>query len=292
MTNTNIDTNLLVGGDLPVRRLGLGTMRYADHLTARHGAAAPVWEAPTDRDALLGVIRTAVERGVDLVDTADAYALGAGEELVAEALAPVDAPVVVATKVGVLRPSPDAWVPLGHPDYLRQQIELSLRRLRRETIDLLYLHRVDELYPIAEQVGALSDAVRQGKVRHLGLSEVSTAQLDAARETAPIAAVQNLYNLAAREHDPVVERTRELGIAFVPFFPINFDPASVPALADVARAHGATPQQVALAWLLHRGPHVVPIPGTTSVAHLAENLAAQDVALSEAEQRRLASSPR
>lgn len=281
-------TTYPLGGDLAVRRLGLGTMRHADSPTVRRGATAPVWEPPTDRAELLEVIRTAVASGVDLVDTADAYALGAGEELVAEALSTVDRPVVVATKVGVLRPRPDAWVPLGHPDYLRQQVELSLRRLRRETIDLLYLHRVDQNFPIADQVGALAEAVAEGKVRHLGLSDVSVAQLDAARAVAPIAAVQNHYSYATRGHDAVVDRTHELGIAFVPFFPVSFDPAAHPELGAVAHARGVTPQQVALAWLLQRSPNVIPIPGTTSVRHLAQNMAAADLVLTDGELAQLA----
>lgn len=274
------DKNYLLGGDLPVRRIGLGTMRFSDHPGARRGATAPVWAAPTDREALLRLIRDAVDKGVNFFDTADAYALGAGEELVAEALTGAPDDVVVATKVGVLRPSPEAWVPLGHPDYLRQQVELSLRRLGRETIDLLYLHRIDENYPIADQVGALAEAVAEGKVRHLGLSEATVSQLEAALEVAPVAAVQNLYNLAARDHDQVVDRTAELGIAFVPFFPLSFDTTEVAGLEQVANALGATAGQVALAWLLHRSPHVVPIPGTTSTAHLDENLAALDLVLS------------
>ena len=273
----------LLGGDLPVHRIGLGTMRLADGPDERRCPTAPVWQAPTDRNDLVRLVRTAVDRGVDLVDTADAYALGAGEELVGEALAGVDRPVAVSTKVGVVRPSPDEWVPLGHPAYLRQQAELSLRRLGRDTIDLLSLHRVDDAYPLEDQVGALARLVEEGKVRHLGLSEVTTAQLDAAREVAPIAAVQNLYNVGTRDHDPVVERTRELGVAFVPYFPVSFELRTTPGLVEVATRRGLDPRQVALAWLLHRGPHVVPIPGTTSVEHLAHNLASADVVLDEPE---------
>ncbi|MER7417881.1 aldo/keto reductase [Micromonospora peucetia] len=281
------DTQYFLGGDLPIRRIGLGTMRFSDHPGDRRGATAPVWAPPTDRTALLRLIRDAVDRGVNFFDTADAYGLGAGEELVAEALTAAPDDVVVATKVGILRPAPDAWVPLGHPDYLRQQVELSLRRLGRDTIDLLYLHRVDEAYPLADQVGALARAVEEGKVRHLGLSEVSVAQLDEALRVAPVAAVQNLYNLVARDHDKVVDRAAELGIAFVPFFPLSFDTTDAPGLDQVAEAVGATARQVALAWLLHRSPNVVPIPGTASPAHLAENLAALDLALPTHEFARL-----
>lgn len=274
-------TNHLIGGALPVNRVGLGTMRFADNAGARKGPTAPIWTPPVDRASLVDLIRSAVHRGVNLLDTADAYALGAGEELVAEALSGVSEEVVVSTKVGVLRPDPASWVPLGHPDYLRQQIELSLRRLGRETIDLLYLHRVDPAFPIEDQVGALAGAVEAGKVRHIGLSEVTVEQLDAAAEVTEIAAVQNLYNLAARDHEAVLDRAGELGAAFVPFFPLSFEAEAVPGLEKTAAALEVTTGQIALAWLLHRAPHVVPIPGTTSLGHLEENLAALDIELSE-----------
>ncbi len=282
MTTTTFE----LGGDLHVRRIGLGTMRFADGPANRRGASAPVWAAPTDRADLTRLVREATDAGVNLFDTADAYALGEGERLLGEALAGVS-DVVLATKVGVVRPDPVTWVPLGHPDYLRQQVELSLRRLGRDVIDLVYLHRIDPAYPLAEQVGALTDAVHAGKVRHLGLSEATAEQVDAARSVAPIAAVQNLYNLTDRSHDAVVEHTRNSGTAFVPFFPLSFDHAAVPSLGEVAAEHGITPNQVALAWLLHRGPHLLPIPGTTSIRHLKENLASLDTELSADQLARL-----
>lgn len=282
-----MEHNHLIGGELPVRRIGLGTMRFSDDPGRRHGATAPVWRPPTDRDALVELIRTAVARGVDLFDTADAYGLGEGERLLAEALSGVSEEVAVATKVGVVRPAPDQWVPLGHPDYLRQQIELSRRRLNRDTLDLVYLHRIDQAYPLADQVGALAEAVEAGKVRHIGLSEATADQVAQAAETAPVAAVQNLYNLAERGHEAVVDRAREVGAAFVPFFPISFETGAFPGLNEVAEERATGPRQVALAWLLHRGPNVVPIPGTTSAAHLDENLGALDLDLSEAELTRI-----
>ncbi|MFG3035440.1 aldo/keto reductase [Streptomyces sp. NPDC048330] len=284
------DTTIFqLGGDLPVRRVGYGTMRLADAPGDPTGPEAPIWTAPADRAAAVALLRTAAEAGVTLFDTADAYALGAGEELLAEALAPYRDEIAVATKVGVVRPSPTEWVPLGHPAYLRQQAELSLRRLRTDRIDLLYLHRLDENVPVAEQIGALKRLQEEGKVRHIGLSEVTVAQLTEAEAVAPIAAVQNLYNLASREHEAVVEHTAGRGIAFVPFFPVAMGGHAGPdgPVARVAREVGATPSQTALAWLLHRSPHILPIPGTSSAAHLVENLGALDVTLTEEQFARL-----
>lgn len=295
MTNSTNATHvppstLTLGGDLTVRRIGFGAMRLADGPERPPDpAAAPIWRAPADRASAVSVLRRAVELGVDLVDTADAYALGANEELVAEALHPYGDSVSIATKVGVVRPAPDEWVPLGHPAYLRQQAELALRRLRVERVDLLYLHRLDPAYPVADQVGALRRLQEEGKVRHIGLSEVTVDQLREAERTAPIAAVQNLYNLATRGHDDVVDYAADRGIAFVPFFPIAMGTHAGPdgPVAEVAREVGATPAQTALAWLLRRTDTIVPIPGTTSEAHLRENLEALEVALSDDQFARL-----
>ncbi|WP_436771764.1 aldo/keto reductase [Yinghuangia sp. YIM S09857] len=279
-----------LGGDLTIRRIGFGAMRLADGPERPPDpAAAPIWRPPADRAAAVAVLRKAVELGVNLVDTADAYALGGNEELVAEALHPYGDSVSIATKVGVVRPAPDAWIPLGHPAYLRQQAELALRRLRVERLDLLYLHRLDPAYPVAEQVGALGQLREEGKVRHIGLSEVAVDQLREAAETAPIAAVQNLYNLATRGHDDVVDYAAGHGIAFVPFFPIAMGAHAGPdgPVAEVAREIGATPAQTALAWLLRRTDTVVPIPGTSSEGHLRENIAALEVALDDDQFARL-----
>ncbi|MCP2168407.1 aldo/keto reductase [Goodfellowiella coeruleoviolacea] len=278
-----------LGGDLPVRRIGFGAMRLADGPDSPRGQAAHIWRAPADRAGAVAVLRRAVELGVDLIDTADAYALGASEELVAEALHPYRDNVVIATKVGVVRPSPTEWSVLGHPDYLRQQAELSLRRLRVERLDLLQLHRVDPNVPLADQIGALRQLQEQGKVRHVGLSEVTVDQLRQAAEITPIASVQNMYNLASRQHDDVVDYAAEHGIAFLPFFPIAMGEHAGPdsPVAAIAREVGATPAQVALAWLLHRAPTVIPIPGTSSPAHLAENVGALRVELTDDQVRRL-----
>ncbi|WP_199550513.1 aldo/keto reductase [Streptomyces sp. N35] len=291
MTNTTHSTRLTaenpttvrIGGDLPVRRIGYGAMRLADAPGDPTGPEARIWTAPADRDAAIALLRTAVEQGVQLIDTADAYALGAGEELIAEALHPYRDDLVIATKVGVVRPSPTEWVPLGHPAYLRQQTELSLRRLRTDRIDLLQLHRLDPAYPVAEQLGALKQLQEEGKVRHIGLSEVTVEQIREAQETASVASVQNLYNLATRDHEDVVTYTAGQGIAFIPFFPVAMGAHAAPGgpLDTIARELGATAAQTALAWLLHRSPTVLPIPGTTSAAHLAENTGALEVALDD-----------
>lgn len=283
MTNTTV---FRLGGDLEVRRIGYGAMRLANSPHERAGMTAPIWTAPTDRAESIALLRTAVDLGVNLFDTADAYALGANEELLAEALRPHRDDVVIATKAGVVRPSPTEWIPLGHPAYLRQQAELSLRRLRTDRLDLLHLHRVDPDYPLADQIGALRQLQEEGKVRHIGLSEVSVAELEEAARIAPIASVQNLYNLGERGHDPVIDHTAERGIAFVPYFPVSGGERG--ALPEVAAELGATASQTALAWLMHRAPNVLPIPGTSSPGHLAENAGALELALTDEQFKRLA----
>ncbi|MFF5493031.1 aldo/keto reductase [Streptomyces aquilus] len=283
MTTTQV---FQLGGDLAVRRIGYGAMRLANAPHERSGTTAPIWTAPTDRAESIALLRKAVDLGVHLFDTADAYALGANEELLAEALQPHRDAVVIATKVGVLRPSPAEWITHGHPAYLRQQAELSLRRLRTDRLDLLYLHRIDPAYPLADQIGALGQLQEEGKVRHIGLSEVSVAEIEEAARIAPIASVQNVYNLAERGHDPVIDHTAERGIAFVPYFPVSG--GGQEALSQVAAELGATPSQTALAWLLHRAPNVLPIPGTSSPAHLAENAFALELALTDDQFKRLA----
>ncbi|OLF15032.1 aldo/keto reductase [Actinophytocola xanthii] len=270
-------------GDLTITRLGLGTMRMADRPDQRTGPTAPIWAPPTDRTELVTFLRAAVDSGVDHVDTADAYALGAGEELLAEALAPVRDRITVATKVGTSRPSPTEWVPHGRPEYLRQQIELSLRRLRTDRLDLVYLHRIDEAVPLADQLGALKQAHEEGKVRALGVSQVTADTLREVTAHVAIQAVQNSYSLGDRTFDDVVDLTAELGAAFVAFFPLAMGTVAAddPTVARIAARHGATRTQVALAWLLSRGDHVVPIPGTTSLAHLRDNLGALRLELTD-----------
>ncbi|WP_344031609.1 aldo/keto reductase [Streptomyces luteireticuli] len=276
-------TTFALGGDLTVRRIGYGSMRLTGAPEDRRGLTGTIWRTARDRSELTALLRRAVELGVDLFDTADAYALGGGEELLAEALHPYEGTVTVATKAGVVRPSPTEWVTHGHPAYLRQQAELSLRRLRVERLDLLQLHRVDPAYPLADQVGALKQLQEEGKVRHIGLSEVTVEQIEEASRIAPISSVQNLYNLSNRASEAVVDHTAAHGIAFLPYFPVSLDDAHAGPLAAVAEETGAAPSQVALAWLLHRSPTVIPIPGTASAGHLAENAAALEVRLTDAQ---------
>ncbi|QNP73276.1 aldo/keto reductase [Streptomyces roseirectus] len=283
MTDTDV---FHIGGDLPVRRIGYGAMRLSGAPGERSGMTAPVWRAPSDRAESIALLRGAVERGVNFFDTADAYSLGESEELLAEALRPYRDEVVIATKAGVLRPSPGEWITHGHPAYLRQQAELSLRRLGTDRIDLFQLHRVDPEYPLADQIGALKRLRDEGKIRHIGLSEVTVAELAEAERTAPIVSVQNLYNLSDRVHDPVVDHTAAHGIAFIPYFPVTTGDLT-PHLTALAAELGATPSQLALAWLLHRAPNTVPIPGTSSPAHLAENAAALRLSLTEDQFKRI-----
>ncbi|MEU5078660.1 MULTISPECIES: aldo/keto reductase [Streptomyces] len=286
MTNPTV---FRIGGDLEVRRIGYGAMRLANAPHERSGRTAPIWTAPTDRADAVRLLRRAAELGVTLFDTADAYALGTNEELLAEALHPYRDGVVIATKAGVLRPSPTEWITHGHPAYLRQQAELSLRRLRTDRIDLFQLHRIDPEYPLEDQIGALKQLQEEGKVRHIGLSEVSVAELTAASAIAPITSVQNVYNLATRGHDPVIDHTAKAGIAFLPYFPVAMGAHAADGgpLAAVAAELGATRAQTALAWLLHRAPNIVPIPGTSSPAHLAENVAALGLTLTEEQFERI-----
>ncbi|MFC4119411.1 aldo/keto reductase [Nonomuraea zeae] len=283
-------TTFSLGGDLPVSRIGYGAMRLTDRPDpAVPAAESPIWRPPADRAGAIALLRRAVELGIHLIDTADAYALGASEELIAEALHPYAGGVTVATKVGVVRPSPGEWVTHGHPAYLRQQAELGLRRLRVERIDLLQLHRIDPEYPLADQIGALKQLRDEGKVRHIGLSEVSVDELRQASEITPIASVQNLYNLTTREHEDVVDYTAAHGIAFLPWFPFAAGSHAGPGspLAEVAAEAGITPAQASLAWLLRRSPTVIPIPGTTSIAHLEENVAALSAELTDEQYERL-----
>jgi aryl-alcohol dehydrogenase-like predicted oxidoreductase len=264
-------------GDLPVHRLGFGAMR----LTGQ--------PARLDRSAAIGIARRAVDLGVTFIDTADSYDFGDNETLLAEALHPYPPDVLIATKGGQVNLGPD-WIPLGRPEYLRQQAELSLRRLRLDRIDLYQLHRIDPTVPLADQIGALRRLQDEGKVRHVGLSEVTVDQLAEAEKITPIVSVQNRFNFTDRASEDVLDYCEQRGIAFVawlPVAPIARASGATDRLADVARRLGATRAQVALAWLLHRSPVLLPIPGTSSHAHLEENVAAARLALTSDELTRL-----
>jgi pyridoxine 4-dehydrogenase len=262
-----------LGGDLEVHRLGYGAMQLT---------GAGVWGPPEDHEGALAVLRAAVEGGVDFIDTADSYGPVVSEQLIAEALHPYPDDLVIATKAGFTRTGPGEWVEVGRPAYLKQQVELSLRNLRVERIDLIQLHRIDPEVPLADQLGAFAELQEQGKVCHIGVSEVSVEQLEEARGIVDIVSVQNLYNLTNRSSQDVLDHATREGIAFIPWFPIATGNLAGPGspVAEIAQELDATPAQVALAWLLHLSPVMLPIPGTKSVEHVRENLEAASLSLS------------
>src|SRR5215217_893403 len=265
-----------IGGDLTVRRLGFGAMQLP---------GPGVWGDSPDPDEAVRVLRRAVELGVNLINTADAYGPFVSDHLIKKALHPYPDGLVIATKAGFTRPGPGRWVPLGRPEYLRQQVELSLRHLGLERIDLLQLHRIDSKVPVAEQVGELASLQAEGKIRHLGLSEVGIDDVEEAGRTATIVSVQNLFNLSDRGAEPLLEYAETKGLAFIPWFPLATGELAKEGgpLDAIARERGATPSQLALAWLLRRSPVMLPIPGTSSVAHLEDNMAAARLQLSDEE---------
>ena len=244
-----------------------------------------VWGPPDDRDEAIRVLRRAVELGVNFIDTADSYGPYYSEELIREALAPYPDGLVIATKAGLLRTGPDIWIPLGFPAYLRQEVEMSLRRLGLDRIDLFQLHRIDDKFPLEDQVGELAALQQEGKIRDIGLSEVNVDQLAAAQKVAPIVSVQNMYNLTARSAEPVLDACEAQGLGFIPWFPLAAGPLAAPdgPLQRIAAEHGATASQLALAWLLKRSPVMLPIPGTSKVSHLEQNVAAAEIELSDEE---------
>jgi pyridoxine 4-dehydrogenase len=265
-----------IGGDLTVNRLGFGAMRIT---------GKGVWGPPADHDECIRVLRRTVELGVNFIDTADSYGPYVSEQLIHEALHPYPDGLVIATKAGLLRTGPDVWPVLGFPAYLRQECEMSLRRLGVDRIDLFQLHRIDDKFPLEDQLGELVALQQEGKIRHIGLSEVSVDQLAAAQKVATIVSVQNMYNLTVRSSEALLDKVTEEGIGFIPWFPLASGPlaASDGPLQRIAADHHASPSQLALAWLLKRSPVVLPIPGTSSVAHLEENVAAAAITLSDEE---------
>jgi pyridoxine 4-dehydrogenase len=259
-------------GDIEVHRLGYGAMQLTGE---------GVWGEPKDRDECIRVLRRAVELGVDFIDTADSYGPYVSEDLIREALHPYTDGLVIATKAGLTRTGPGEWLPVGRPEYLRQECEMSLRRLGVERIDLWQLHRIDEKVPAEEQFGVMKELVDEGKVRHVGLSEVSVADIEAARKIVPIVTVQNLYNLTNRQSEDVLEYAEREQIGFIPWFPIaSGELAKEGGPVDhIVKETGASPSQIALAWLLARSPVMLPIPGTSTVAHVEDNCAAATVTL-------------
>jgi aryl-alcohol dehydrogenase-like predicted oxidoreductase len=281
-TSVHASGTFRIGGDLEVHRLGFGAMQ----LTGQG-----IWGEPRDRDECIRVLRRAVELGVDLIDTADSYGPFVSEELIREALHPYPDGLVIATKGGLTRAGPGDWRPVGRPAYLRQCVEMSLRRLDVERIDLYQLHRVDPATPMEESLGELRAMQGEGKIRHIGVSEVDVATVKSMREIVPVVSVQNLYNLTERRHEDVVDYCEQEGIGFIPWFPLATGALAKDGgvLARMADSHAASAPQLALAWLLRRSPVMLPIPGTSSVAHLEENCAAADVQLTDDEYADLAS---
>ena len=267
-----------IAGDLEVHRLGFGAMRITGE---------GIWGPPDDPDNARAVLRRAVELGVDLIDTADSYGPDVGEELIAEALAPYPQGLVIATKGGLERTGPGQWPRNGRPEHLRRACEGSLRRLRLERIDLYQLHRPDPDVPYEESVGALKELRDEGKIRHVGVSNVSVEQLEAARRVVEIATVQNRYSVADRESEDVLEACERDAIGFLPWWPLGAGDMAGGPLREVADRHDATPFQVAIAWLLRRSPVILPIPGTQSLDHLEENVAAAELELSDDDLARL-----
>ena len=264
-----------IGGDLQVNRLGFGAMRLTGE---------GIWGWPPDRENAVKVLKRAVDLGVNLIDTADAYGPETDELLIAEALYPYPKGLVIATKGGQIRPGPQQWVPKGDPEYLKQCVDKSLKRLKLERIDLYQLHRIDPKVPMEDSLGALKEAQSAGKIRHIGLSEVSPEQVERARKTVPIATVQNRYNITDRKWENTLDYCEKQKIGFMPWAPVGGSRGmSNAALEKAAKDHGVTIYQLGLAWLLNRSPVMLPIPGTSSLEHLEENMAAAKVNLSAEE---------
>jgi len=265
-----------IGGDLAVHRLGFGAMRIT---------GKGVWGEPQDPEAARRLLRHVVELGVNFIDTADSYGPEVSERLIAEALHPYPEDLVIATKGGLTRQGPDQWLPVGRPEYIRQCVEMSLRRLKVDRIDLYQLHRIDAKVPAAETLGALKDLQKAGKIRHVGLSEVKPGEIEHAMKVLPIVSVQNEYNIGNRKSERTLEFCEKHDLAFIPWYPVAAGSLAKPGgpLDAAAKRHGASVGQLALAWLLHRSPVILPIPGTSSIEHLEENTGAAELKLDEEE---------
>src|ERR1700761_4197480 len=265
-----------LGGDIHINRLGVGAMRITGE---------GIWGEPKNAEQAKKVLRRAVELGVNFIDTADAYGPEVSEQLIAGALHPYPKDLIIATKGGLTRSGPNQWAPVGRPEYLQQCVEMSLRRLKVERIDLWQLHRIDPQVPVEDSLGVIKKLQQQGKIRHVGLSEVKPHEIDQARKVIEIVSVQNQYNLGDRQHEDVVDYCTQHKLAFIPWFPVAAGKLARPGgpLDAAAKKHSATTAQLSLAWLLHRSPVMLPIPGTSSVKHLEENIAAASLKLDDAE---------
>lgn len=273
---SDVQKTFKIGGDLEVNRLGFGAMRIV---------GKGIWGPPADPENCRQVLRRAVELGVNFIDTADSYGPDISEQLIGESLTPYKAGLVIATKGGLTRQGPDKWLPVGRPEYLTQQVEMSLRFLKTDHLDLWQLHRIDPKTPVEESLAPIARMQRQGKIRHIGLSEVKIPEIEQVRKIVKVVSVQNQYNLSDRQHEDVLNYCEKEGIAFIPWFPVAAGKLAQPGgkLDEVAKRHNATVSQLSLAWLLRRSPVLLPIPGTSSIAHLEENVKAQDVVLSDSE---------
>jgi pyridoxine 4-dehydrogenase len=271
---------LALGGDMPVRRMGYGAMRIT---------GPGIWGEPEDRDGAIAVLRRAVELEVNFIDTADSYGPAVSEELIAEALHPYPPELVIATKGGLTRPGPGSWEPDCRPERLKRCCEESLLRLKLDAIPLYQLHTPDPKVPFEESVGALAELREEGKIRHVGLSNVGRRHLEQAQEIVPIVSVQNRYSITARDSEPVLKVCEEQGVGFIPWFPLDAGGLKEDALGEVAKAHDATPAQVAIAWLLHHSAAMLPIPGTSSIDHLEENVGAATLQLAAGDLEKLES---
>jgi len=273
---TTVAQTFKLGGDLEVNRLGFGAMRIVGD---------GVWGEPKDPENSKRVLRRAVELGVNFIDTADAYGPDIGERLIGEEFAPYQPGLVIATKGGLTRQGPSKWAPVGRAEYLEQQVEMSLRFLKTERLDLWQLHRIDPKTPVEESLGAIKKMQEAGKIHHVGLSEVKVPEIEQARKVVEIVSVQNKYNIGDRAHEDVLEYCTKHGIAFIPWSPVAAGKLAQPggALDEAAKKYDVTVSQLSLAWLLHHSPVLLPIPGTSSVKHLEENMKAADVTLSDAE---------
>jgi pyridoxine 4-dehydrogenase len=272
--NASASGSFTIGGDLKVNRLGFGAMRITGE---------GIWGEPKNPEEAKRVLRRAVELGINFIDTADAYGPEVSERIIAETLYPYPQGLVIATKGGLVRQGPGKWAPVGRAEYLQQCVEMSLRRLRVERIDLYQLHRIDPKVPVEESLGVLKDLQSAGKIRHIGLSEVSVAEIERAKKTVRIVSVQNQYNVSDRQHEDVVGYCEKNQLGFIPWFPMLAGKLarSGGPLDEISKRHNTSVSQLALAWLLHRSPVMLPIPGTSSVAHLEENVHAAAVKLEE-----------
>jgi len=271
-----MNKTIKIGNDLEVNRLGFGSMRLT---------GTGIWGEPKDPAESRRVLKRAVELGANFIDTADSYGPDVSERLIGETLSPFPKGLVVATKGGLTRQGPDLWSPDGRPDYLAKEVEKSLRLLKTDVVDLWQLHRIDPKVPVEQSLEPIVKLKQQGKIRHIGLSEVKPKDIDRARKVVEIVSVQNLYNVGDRQHEDVLEYCERHNIAFIPWFPVAAGKLAQPGgkLDEIAKHHGATVAQLSIAWLLHRSSVILPIPGTSSVAHLEENMKAADLTLSEAE---------